>query len=62
MQAAKSIGGKVFAIDKRKMSLDMAKTLGADAVINSVETDAGHCAERPLCRSRSCRTAPAQRA
>ena len=41
MQAAKSIGGKVFAIDKRKMSLDMAKTLGADAVINSEETDAG---------------------
>ena len=41
MQAAKSIGGKVFAIDKRKMSLDMAKTLGADAVINGEETDAG---------------------
>lgn len=41
MQAAKSIGGKVFAVDKRKMSLDLAKTLGADAVINSDETDAG---------------------
>lgn len=41
MQAAKAIGGKVFAVDKRQMSLDLAKTLGADAVINSDETDAG---------------------
>ncbi|MCH8825829.1 MAG: alcohol dehydrogenase catalytic domain-containing protein [Chloroflexi bacterium] len=41
MQAAKAIGGKVFAVDKRKMSLDLAKTLGADAVINSDEADAG---------------------
>ncbi|MDA0770237.1 MAG: zinc-binding dehydrogenase [Chloroflexi bacterium] len=41
MQAAKAIGGKVFAVDKRKMSLDLAKSLGADAVINSDETNAG---------------------
>jgi len=47
MQTAKSksIGGKVLAINKRKMSLNMEKTQGANAVINSEETDTG---EAPL--------------
>ena len=45
LQAAKSIDGKVFAINKRKMSLNMEKTQGANAVINSEETDTG---EAPL--------------
>lgn len=40
MQAAKALGGQVFAIDRRQMSLDLAKELGADAVINSDATDA----------------------
>ena len=35
MQAAKSMGGRVFAIDTRQMSLDLAEELGADATINA---------------------------
>lgn len=35
MQAAKAMGAKVFAIDRRQVSLDMAKRLGADSVVNA---------------------------
>jgi (R,R)-butanediol dehydrogenase/meso-butanediol dehydrogenase/diacetyl reductase len=35
MQAAKAMGAKVFAIDKRQVSLDMAKRLGADSVVKA---------------------------
>jgi len=35
LQIAKSIGSKVFAIDQNKMKLQMAKKLGADAIIDS---------------------------
>ncbi len=41
MQAAKALGGRVFAVDRRQMSLDLAKRLGADAVVNSENEDAG---------------------
>jgi (R,R)-butanediol dehydrogenase/meso-butanediol dehydrogenase/diacetyl reductase len=34
MQAAKARGAKVFAVDPRQMSLDLAAELGADATIN----------------------------
>lgn len=40
MQAAKAQGGIVFAVDRRQMSLDLAKELGADAVINTENADA----------------------
>ena len=39
VQAAKSMGGRVFAIDRRQMSLDLARELGADATMNSSTTD-----------------------
>jgi (R,R)-butanediol dehydrogenase/meso-butanediol dehydrogenase/diacetyl reductase len=39
MQAAKAIGARVFAIDRRQQSLDIAEQLGADAVINTSKTD-----------------------
>ena len=40
MQAAKARGARVYAVDRRQMSLDLAKRLGADAVINSESADA----------------------
>jgi (R,R)-butanediol dehydrogenase/meso-butanediol dehydrogenase/diacetyl reductase len=41
MQEAKALGARVFAVDRRQMSLDMAARLGADAVINPEAQDAG---------------------
>ncbi len=41
LQEAKAKGATVFAVDRRRMSLDMAKRLGADATINSEAEDAG---------------------
>ena len=40
MQAAKAMGGRVFAVDRRDMSLQLATELGADATINPDTTDA----------------------
>ena len=40
MQATKALGATVFAVDQRQMSLDIAKELGANAIINSSEQDA----------------------
>ena len=40
MQAAKAMGGRVFAVDRRDMSLQLATKLGADATINPDTTDA----------------------
>ena len=37
MQAAKAMGGRVFAIDRRESSLEMAGRLGADAVIDAAD-------------------------
>lgn len=39
MQAAKAMGAQVYAVDRRQMSLDLAKELGADAIINANDTD-----------------------
>ena len=39
MQVAKAIGARVFAVDRRDMSLNIAKDLGADATINPDDTD-----------------------
>ena len=39
MQVAKAMGGTVFAVDRRPMSLDVAKALGADATISSEDAD-----------------------
>ena len=41
MQVAKAMGARVFAVDRRKLSLDMARELGADAAIDSGAVDAG---------------------
>jgi (R,R)-butanediol dehydrogenase/meso-butanediol dehydrogenase/diacetyl reductase len=41
MQIAKSKGAEVFAVDTRQMSLDMARDLGADAVIKADDPDVG---------------------
>ena len=41
MQVAKAMGATVFAVDRRQVSLDLARDLGADAVINSDDVDAG---------------------
>lgn len=41
LQVAKAKGATVFAVDQRAMSLDVAKDLGADEVVNSADTDAG---------------------
>ncbi len=41
MQVAKALGARVFAVDRRKLSLDMARRLGADATIDSASVDAG---------------------
>lgn len=40
MQVAKAMGATVYALDRRQMSLDMARELGADATINTDDTDA----------------------
>jgi (R,R)-butanediol dehydrogenase/meso-butanediol dehydrogenase/diacetyl reductase len=40
MQVAKAMGARVFAVDRRRMSLDMAARLGADETINPESTDA----------------------
>jgi (R,R)-butanediol dehydrogenase/meso-butanediol dehydrogenase/diacetyl reductase len=40
MQIARAMGGQIFAVDRRPMSLEMARQLGAEAVINPDETDA----------------------
>ena len=39
LQVAKAAGARVYAVDQRQMSLDLATELGADAVVNSRETD-----------------------
>jgi len=39
LQIAKQIGGKVFAIDVVNTKLDLAKEFGADATINTTESD-----------------------
>ena len=39
MQAAKAMGGLVFAVDRRQISLDMASELGANAAINAESED-----------------------
>ena len=39
VQAAKSMGGRVYAIDRRQMSLDLALELGADAAIDASTVD-----------------------
>ena len=41
MQEAKALGARVFAVDRRRMSLDLAAQLGAEAVINPDTQDAG---------------------
>lgn len=41
IQAAKARGAQVFAIDRREMSLDLARELGADATIHVEGTDVG---------------------
>ena len=40
MQVAKARGARVFAVDRRQMSLDLAEKLGADAAINPESSDA----------------------
>ncbi len=40
MQIVKAQGARVFAVDVRQMSLDLASSLGAEATINSAEEDA----------------------
>lgn len=40
MQAAKALGAQAFAIDRRPMSLDLARRLGAQAIINPDVVDA----------------------
>ena len=39
MQVAKSMGALVYAVDRRKMSLDLALELGADAAVNVGDAD-----------------------
>ena len=39
MQAARVMGAHVYAVDRRRTSLDMARQLGAEATINPDETD-----------------------
>ena len=39
LQVAKAAGARVCAIDRRQMSLDLARELGADATINAEVTD-----------------------
>ena len=41
MQEAKALGAQVFAVDRRRMSLDLAVRLGADAAIDSDTQDVG---------------------
>ena len=41
MQAARAIGARVYVVDRRQMSLDLARDLGAEAAIDSNATDAG---------------------
>ena len=40
MQIAKAQGARVFAVDVKRMSLDLASNLGADIAINAAEEDA----------------------
>ena len=46
MQAARTMGARVFAVDKRPMSLDLAGELGADGVVNADEEDPGDALRR----------------
>jgi (R,R)-butanediol dehydrogenase/meso-butanediol dehydrogenase/diacetyl reductase len=39
LQVAKVAGARAFAVDRRRMSLDLATELGADAVVNTDEAD-----------------------
>jgi len=39
LQVAKAAGARAFAVDRRRMSLDLATELGADAVVNTDEVD-----------------------
>ncbi len=41
LQIAKARGARVIAVDRRRMSLEMAADLGADATVNSDEADVG---------------------
>jgi (R,R)-butanediol dehydrogenase/meso-butanediol dehydrogenase/diacetyl reductase len=40
MQAARAMGGRVLAVDRRQMSLDVATDLGADGAVNSADAGA----------------------
>ena len=46
MQAARTMGARVFAVDRRPMSLDLAVDLGADGVVNVDEEDPGEALRR----------------
>jgi (R,R)-butanediol dehydrogenase/meso-butanediol dehydrogenase/diacetyl reductase len=39
LQIAKSLGARVYAIDRRQISLDIAEELGADSIVNVEKTD-----------------------
>ena len=41
MQIARAMGARVYAVDRRAESLELARSLGADAVINAASDDPG---------------------
>ena len=41
MQIAKAQGARVFAVDVKRMSLDLASNLGAEVAVNAADEDAG---------------------